>query len=226
MVTYYHRLPHPTDTLLSPASFEVVCVPPLLLSVAQKKGVEIGTVSNSLYFLRHAEAAIDPSVPIAEWSVTSAGLQQTHELATSEVFEKIEGIVHSSEKKARQTADVFAKYLDVELYELTEFDELQQGVLASQEYRVRVRATLTDWDRGVPGWESGSEALRRFSEGVKRINIMFYSRNILVVTHGLILTLYFCELRNLQSIAYERWTQLPFLAWGLVREGRVLIDVI
>jgi broad specificity phosphatase PhoE len=185
-------------------------------------------VSNSLYFLRHAETTIDPSLPIREWSVTPAGLLQTHELAASEVFDKIEGIVHSSEKKAQQTADVFAKHLDVELYELTEFDELhrQQSILSSQEYRARVRTTLTDWDRGVPGWESGSEALRRFAEGVKRINIMFYCRNLLVVTHGLVLTLYFCELRNLQSIAYERWTQLPFLAWGLVREGRVLIDLI
>jgi broad specificity phosphatase PhoE len=160
--------------------------------------------------------------------VTPAGLQQTRELATSEVFDKIEGIVHSSEGKARQTADIFAEKLHVDLYELAEFDELhrQQDALSSNEYRARVRAALTNWDKSVPGWESGGDALRRFAEGVKRINIMFYSRNILVVTHGLVLTLYFCELRNFQSIAYERWTQMPFLAWGLVRDGRVLIDLI
>jgi broad specificity phosphatase PhoE len=186
-------------------------------------------VSNSLYFLRHAETTIDPSLPAYEWSVTQKGLQRAGELAKSEVFGKIEGIVHSSEKKAQQTADIFAEELAVDIHEIPELSELQRHnreFLTNQEYRLMVRKTLADWDHNVPGWESGSEALYRFVEGVKRINIMFYSRNILVVTHGLVLTLYFCQLRNFQSIAYERWTQMPFLAWGLVRDGRVLTDIL
>ncbi len=186
-------------------------------------------VSNSIYFLRHAETAVDSSLPAHEWSITPNGLQQARELAKSEVFGKIEGVVHSSEKKAWQTADVFAQELDVEIYEIPELSELRRHhgeLLSNVEYRRLVRETLTDWDYSVHGWESGAEALHRFVEGVKRINIMFYSRNILVVSHGLVLTLYFCQIRNFQSIAYERWTQMPFLAWGLVRDGRVLIDII
>jgi len=193
------------------------------------KRVEKDVVSNSLYFLRHAETTIDSSLPAHEWSISHNGLQRARELAKSDVFGKIEGIVHSSEKKARQTADVFAEELAVDIYEIPELCELQRphgGLLSNQEYRSLVRETLTDCDHTVPGWESGANALRRFVEGVKRINIMFYSRNILVVSHGLVLTLYFCQLRNFQSIAYERWTQMPFLAWGLVRDGRVLIDIL
>ena len=186
-------------------------------------------MSNSIYFLKHAETAIDPSIPAHEWSITPNGLQQAHELAKSEVFGKIEGIVHSSEKKAWQTAIVFAEELEVEIYEVPEIAELRRHHgrhLSNVEYRRLVQQTLIDWDHNVHGWESGTEALHRFVEGVKRINIMFYSRNILVVSHGLVLTLYFCQLRDFQSIAYERWTQMPFLAWGLVRDGRVLIDII
>jgi len=186
-------------------------------------------VSNSIYFLRHAETAVNPSLPAHEWVITPNGIQKARELAKSEVFGKIEGIVHSSEKKAWQTADIFAQELDVEIYEIPELSELQRyhgGLLSSEEYRSLVRDALTDWDHNVHGWESGTEALHRFVEGVKRINIMFYSRNILAVSHGLVLTLYFCQLRDFQSIAYERWTQMPFLAWGLVRDGRILIDII
>jgi broad specificity phosphatase PhoE len=186
-------------------------------------------VSNSIYFLRHAETTVDPSLPTQEWSITPNGLQRAREMAKSDVFSKIEGIVHSSEKKARQTADAFAEELAVDIYEIPELGELQrhhEGFLSNQEYRSLVRTTLTDWDCNVRDWESGAGALLRFVEGVKRINIMFYSRNILVVSHGLVLTLYFCQLRNFQSIAYERWTQMPFLAWGLVRDGRVLIDIL
>jgi broad specificity phosphatase PhoE len=186
-------------------------------------------VSNSIYFLRHAETTIDPSLPAREWSITPDGLQRARELAKSDAFCKIEGIVYSSEKKARQTADAFAEELDVDIYEIPELGELrrQHGeFLSNKEYRYMVRETLMDWDHNVRGWESGAEALHRFAEGVKRINIMFYSRNILVVSHGLVLTLYFCQLRNFQSIAFERWTQMQFLAWGLVRDGRVLIDIL
>lgn len=188
---------------------------------------ELEIVSNSLYFLRHAESAVNPSLPSKDWPVTPAGLRQARELAGSDVFDKIEGIVHSSELKARETAQVFAEKLNVDLYELTEFDELhrQPDALSNQDYRAHVRATLMHWDKGIPGWESGGEALRRFAEGVKRLNVMFYSRNILVVSHGIILTLYFCELRGFRSIAFERWAQMPFLAWGLVRDGTVLIDI-
>jgi len=186
-------------------------------------------LTNSIYFLRHAETAVEPSQPAREWRITTEGLRQTQELAKSDVFRNIEGIIHSSEQKARQTADVFAEQLNVDLYELSEFDELRRQKaesLSKSEYRFLVRETLTNWERNVPNWESGAEALRRFAEAVKRIDIMFYSRNILVVSHGLVLTLYFCQLRNFQSIAFERWTQMPYLAWGLVREGRVLIDII
>ncbi len=186
-------------------------------------------MSNSIILLRHAETSINPSLPAREWSITADGIKKTRELAKSDIFTKIDGIVHSSERKARQTADVFAEGLQVDLYELPEFDELRRPagtLLSNKEYRLRVRETLTDWGRGPPGWESGAQALRRLSEVVKRINIMFYDKNILVVSHGIILTLYFSQLRSLQSIAFERWTQMPFLAWGLVRDGRVLIDII
>jgi broad specificity phosphatase PhoE len=186
-------------------------------------------LSNSIIFLRHAETNIDPSLPAHVWSISEEGIRKTQELAKSAVFAEVAGIVHSSEKKARQTADVFAELLRVDLYELPEFDELRRQagpLLSSREYRLHVRATLTDWEHSHHGWESGRNALQRFSEGVKRINIMFYDKTILVVSHGIVMSLYFSQLRNLQSIAFERWAQMPFLAWGLVREDQVLIDII
>jgi len=187
------------------------------------------SLSNSVILLRHAETSINPSLPAHEWSITADGIRKTRELAKSDIFTKIDGIVHSSERKARQTADTFAEALRVDLYELPEFDELRRPAgmpLSNREYRLLVREALTNLGRGPSGWESGAQALKRFSEAMKRINIMFYDKNILVVSHGIILTLYFSQLRNLQSIAFERWTQMPFLAWGLVRDGRVLIDII
>ncbi|MBN2230528.1 MAG: histidine phosphatase family protein [Candidatus Thorarchaeota archaeon] len=186
-------------------------------------------MSNSLYFLRHAETNIDTSIPPHEWSISSDGLTRTKELAKLNVFQKIDGIVYSSEKKAYQTAEVFAKELPVDIYELSEFSELRrkhESNLSETDYRRRVREVLTHWDSSIHGWESVTEALGRITDAVTRINRMFYNKNVLVVSHGLLLTIYFCHLKNFQSIAYERWSQLSFLAWGLVQDGHVLIDII
>jgi len=186
-------------------------------------------MSNSIYLLRHAETTIDLSRPARNWSITLDGREKARELASTEVFGTIDGIVHSSEKKAQQTADAFAENLDVQMYELSDLDELKRehvGVLTEAEYRLRVRSTLTNMDEPVIGWESGTSALERFESAVNKVDIMFHKKNILVVSHGIVLTAYFCKLKNFQNIAYERWSQLKFLSWGMVRDGRVLIDIV
>jgi broad specificity phosphatase PhoE len=186
-------------------------------------------MSNSIYFLRHAETKFDPSTPVHEWSITSVGLEKTKELASREAFEEIQGIVHSTEKKARQTADAFSEGLDVQMYALSGLDELKrehEGTLSDEEYRARVRETLMNMDESALGWESGATALKRFESAVNKINMMFHRKNILVVSHGIVLTAYFCKLKNFQSIAFERWSQLKFLTWGLVKGDRVLIDIV
>lgn len=186
-------------------------------------------MSNSIYLLRHAETKVDLSKPARNWPITPEGKQKCKELASTEAFGFIEGIVHSSEKKARQTADAFAEDLNVQMYELSSLDELKrehEGKLTDEEYRARARDALQNMDENVVGWESGTSALKRFESAVRKVDIMFHQKNILVVSHGIVLTAYFCKLKNFQSIAFERWTQLKFLSWGLIKDGRLLIDIV
>jgi len=186
-------------------------------------------MSNSIYLLRHAETKIDRRKSVRNWDLTEAGRISSMELAKSQVFSKIEGIVHSSENKAKETADFIANETGAETYVLDEFDELKRnhkGFLTNEEYRARVREALTNWEQPVQDWESGEDALARFMDGVRRTNMMFHNKNILVVSHGLVLTLCFSALTHFRKIAYERWAQLKFLSWGLVRDDKVLIDIV
>jgi len=186
-------------------------------------------MTNSLYFLRHAETKVNLSKPARDWPITKVGASLAKELAASEKFSEIDGIIHSSEGKAKQTAEAFAEGLEVQMYQLSGLDELarnHEGKLNDEEYRERVHTTLRDPEKIVPGWESGASALKRFEDAVRKVDIMFHRKNVLIVTHGLVLTLYFCKLKNFESIAYERWTQLKFLAWGLVRDGSALVDIV
>jgi broad specificity phosphatase PhoE len=186
-------------------------------------------VSNSIYLLRHAEPKIDRRKAARNWNLTKAGILNSTDLAKSHVFSKIEEILHSSENKAKQTADCIANEIGVDTHELDEFDELKRnhrGFLSKEEYTARVRDILVNWEQSVLDWESGENALSRVIDGIRRTNIMFHNKNILVISHGLVLTLYFSFLTNFQKIAYERWLQLEFLSWGLVRDDRVLIDIV
>jgi broad specificity phosphatase PhoE len=186
-------------------------------------------LTNSLYFLRHAETVVDLSAPARAWSITKQGAMLTRELANSKKLSSIDGIIHSSEVKARQTAEIFAEGLDVQMYELSGLDELTRehaGTLTNQEYRDRVRRTVIDLEKNVPEWESGASAVKRFEDAVRKVDIMFYRKNVLIVSHGIVLTLYFCKLKRFEAIAFERWSQLDFLSWGLVRDGRVLVDLV
>ena len=186
-------------------------------------------MTNSLYFLRHAETKVVLSRPAREWSITKEGASLAKELASSEKFSEINGIIHSSEGKAKQTAEAFGEGLDVQMYQLSGLDELarsHEGKLNDEEYRERIHQTFSDPERSLPGWESALSALKRFEGAVRKVDIMFHRKNVLIVTHGIVLTLYFCKLKNFQSIAYERWKQLKFLAWGLVRDGRALVDIV
>jgi broad specificity phosphatase PhoE len=186
-------------------------------------------MTNSLYFLRHAATKVNLSKPAREWPITKNGVILAKELATSEKFSEINGIIHSSEVKAKQTAEAFAEGLDIQMYQLSGLDELarnHEGRLNDEEYRERVHRALSEPENGVLGWESANSALKRFEDAVKKVDIMFHQKNVLIVSHGLVLTLYFCKLKGLQGIAYERWKQLKFLAWGLVRDGRALVDIV
>jgi broad specificity phosphatase PhoE len=186
-------------------------------------------MTNSLYFLRHAETKVVLSKPARDWSITKAGASLAKELATSVKFSEIDGIIHSSEGKAKQTAEAFAEGLDVQMYQLSGLDELarnHEGKLNDEEYRERVHRAFSEPEKSVPGWESAASALKRFEDAVRKVDIMFHQKNVLIVSHGLVLTLYFCKLKGFEGIAYERWKQLKFLAWGLVRDGRALVDIV
>ena len=186
-------------------------------------------MSNSIYFLRHAETKVDKTKPAREWNLTKAGIRETKELAISDTFEKIDCVVYSSEKKAIRTAKILSKAMGVQMYELSELDELRREneiFLTTEEYRSGVRETLLDWEHSVPSWESAQSALQRMLGGIRHINIMFYDNNVIAVSHGIVLSILFSHLRGLESIAFERWSRLAFLSWGLVRENKVLVDLI
>ncbi|MFX1416190.1 MAG: histidine phosphatase family protein [Promethearchaeota archaeon] len=181
-----------------------------------------------IHLLRHAETKLDPSVPADRWHVSEVGMESAEVLASSGVFDSVDMIVTSAEDKAFETAVPFAKRIDVEITRDSSFNELNRGtgpLTSPEEYLERVRTALGDPESSTSGWETAVNALGRFKQGIDAVGSETGARSILLVSHGLVLSLYFAHLLNKEEV-YERWRRLGFCSWGTVRDGKVLKDIV
>ena len=128
-------------------------------------------MNNTFYFLRQGKTKVDLEKPISQWVLSEVGAQQAIESAQSGIFDEIEVIIVSGEKKAFQTAKPIADKLKKEIKKVKEISELNRdkgGFLSSEKYEETVRYCLEHPLEIVNNWEMASQALKRFSEKNRR----------------------------------------------------------
>jgi broad specificity phosphatase PhoE len=181
-----------------------------------------------IFLLRHAETNPMSTIQATKWHLTERGKQQAIALAKSGSFSTIDRIFISTEMKTFQTALPFANIFDIGVTRMSELDELQRGsgILTRDDYNNRVQQVLSQLDVSIGGWESGTDALQRFLTGVEKIRTQNAVQSVLVISHGIVLSLYFAHLQNILSKTYARWSRLQFCDWGIVEDSRVLKDIV
>jgi len=121
-------------------------------------------------------------------------------------------IISSTEKKAIQTAFYLTKKTEKEIITISAFNELNRGekvIETVEEYRRCVKAIFNE--AHVSGWETAETALKRFRIEIVKIDQEYTEKTILIVSHGIILTLYFGYLLALEICnLFERWEQFKF----------------
>ncbi|NPD88414.1 MAG: histidine phosphatase family protein [Asgard group archaeon] len=187
-------------------------------------------MSNEFIFLRHALTNVDLSKPADQWDLSEEGIKNIKEKVQSGVFDDIEIIISSAEKKALQTASFIAKKLDKKIKSNASFNELNRGFsyqTRKSEYDKKVERALTDKEECADNWESAKSTLDRFLVGVRALNLEFSNRKILIVCHGINLSLYFAHLLNIpDNQQFLRWKNLEFCAWGIVKNNKILKDIV
>jgi broad specificity phosphatase PhoE len=186
------------------------------------------TLNQKLFFLRHCESELDFNIPASQWSLSGKGELHAKRLASSGHFDDVEVIITSEEKKAHQTAHPIAKRNSLSIQEMPNFNELDRDVatpLTKNEYETSVKRALENPHEDVHGWETTSSALRRFTSGVDDVKKKEETK-LLIVSHGIVLTLYFGVLTHQMDNLYTRWKKLSFGAWGVVEGGNVVKDII
>ena len=174
-------------------------------------------MKNNYTFLRHAETIKDPNRPAPEWDLTPDALSKINEYISEGKFEGITKLYSSTESKAVATGKPVLNHLneiypELQIIEFPEFVEVkrEKKFLTDEEFLDQKNRELRNLDKIENGVESANQALARFESGIQKIEDMNSSENILIITHGTIMTLYVAKVNNDFENVFENWKKLKF----------------
>ena len=181
---------------------------------------------NQFYLLRHGEVDVDPSKPASELALSDRGRNSALKLVDKGIFANADLIYISEEKKAYSTAEIIADSLGKKVLKLSNFNELNRNKAGFLEnYDSAVKEAFTYPSQSRNSWEPCTEALKRFRKGIGIINKKHKNKKILIVSHGIVLTLYFAYLKRQMTHLFSRWKKLSFLSYGIVEDSVVVKDI-
>ena len=187
-------------------------------------------MQNTYVFLRHAKVRKDTSEPSDKWVLSEEGIKYVEEVAATGIFDDVNVIISSSQKKVIQTAYFLADRLDKEIVTNPNLNEIDKGsvlIEIPEEYEKQVTRVFEKPDESISGWESANQALKRFQLGMDRIEQEHSHKKILIVTHGIVLTLYFASiLKETTEEIISRWKRLKSCAWGIIKEKKIIHDIV
>jgi len=166
---------------------------------------------NRLYLVRHARPRIDPARHHSEWDLDPAGEPQLRQLASLPHWSAAYRIVSSTEPKAVKTAAYIAGLHDLPPPDtLAELGELHKGAFVANHAEV-MAALFKHPDRPVgEGWETASAALARFAGAIEGLIRAAEGRDLVVVSHGTVLSLYLSHLQGKSHVDLAEWAGIRF----------------
>ncbi len=179
-------------------------------------------MKNKYTLLRHAVTVKDPNKPVIEWDLTPDALIKINEYISEGKFDGITKIISSTESKAISTAKPILEYLNTNIFvnedqkitieTLEEFVEVkrEKRFLTDEEFLDQKKRELTNLDQVENGVESANQALKRFESGVQKLEEQHLGENILIITHGTIMTLYLAKINHDLESVFARWEKLKF----------------
>lgn len=159
---------------------------------------------STLYIVRHGESLDNAGIPYPRTPegspLTDRGRQQAHDVARRLARAGAEVVIASNLLRARQTAEIIAHDLGLEVRVVEGLHERSVGSFGGRtglEQLEEYRAKFEEYDRGTnkeklrwklaEEWESLEEAQRRFVGAVERVADDYRGRTAIVVAHGTVM---------------------------------------
>jgi broad specificity phosphatase PhoE len=156
----------------------------------------------AVFFITHPDVVIDANIPVSDWPLSEHGRARVRALARVGWIKVVHSVFASSERKARDGAEILAEGLGLHGYRvvdgLGENDRSATGYLPSEEFEATVDAFFAQPEISIRGWETASAAQARIIRAVEEVLQRAPSGNDLaIVGHGGTGTLLYCHLADL-----------------------------
>ena len=174
---------------------------------------------NKLILIKHSLPEIVPTIPAREWQLSEAGQLRCKKLAKKIQPYSPDILISSVELKAIETAQIVAQAIHIPFYTfegLHEHDRTGVAFLSSEQLDVNIKDFFKHPDDLVLGKETANRARQRFSSALAWILNKFANKDIAVISHGTVITLFVEKMTGLEPFSFWKKLDLPsFVVFSL-----------
>jgi len=167
---------------------------------------------NKLILVKHSLPEIVSTIPAKEWRLSQTGQIRCKALAEKLAPFSPDMIISSTEPKAIETAQVVANQLNKPFdtfKDLHEHDRTGVGLLDKTQFEINVNGFFENPDKLIFGRETANQALARFSNALTSVQFEHQNKNIVVVAHGTVITLFVNQFNAIEMFSFWRKLDLP-----------------
>lgn len=165
-----------------------------------------------LVLVRHSQPEIKPDIPAAKWKLSELGRRRAESLAGGLRHYRANAIWCSPEPKAKETAQIIGRALEVPLRVADGLEEHHRPNVpffqSTQEFEQAVEEFFSKPTRLVLGSETATQARDRVTTAIDAV-LEGGTEDAIVVTHGTVMALYLARIANVEPMRFWRELETP-----------------
>lgn len=186
-------------------------------------------MNNKIILLQNAELEKDEMLHSKNLALSPLWSRTVENLYNTGAFDNINMIISSQYKSSYLTAYPLAKRLGKNIIQMKEFDEINRNKdiqLTKEEYYNLNIQSFEDIDFTKYWWEPSRKWLERIVKWIWLLQKNNYDKNILVISHPIILNLYFAYMTDNIYEIQNRWHRCKPCSYGVINGNKVLKDIV
>lgn len=165
-----------------------------------------------LILVRHSLPVITGEQPASQWQLSEEGRRRCERLAELLAAHRPSAIVTSTEPKAIETGQIAGERLGIPVEaapNLHEHERPGTGLDTVEQFEATVARLFENPGELVFGAETGDEARERFSAAVDDAMKQHPAGNVVIVTHGTVITLFVARVAGIKPVPFWKGLGLP-----------------
>jgi len=167
---------------------------------------------NKLILVKHSLPEILPEIPASEWHLSVEGRRRCQVLGDELAKHAPDLIFSSPEPKAQETGQIVAQQLVKPLFIIPGLHEHERKTVRftnEEQFEASVNEFFEQPDALVFGEETAAQALNRFSSAVNQLISENRDQNLVVVSHGTVITLFVANNCGIEPFPFWSRLDLP-----------------